>query len=304
MEGREKYLLQHYYMLRPLLSSAQRTQLFTLPENLSEQELIRHYTLSPDDLGFILPQREDHNRLGFAAQLVYQRVLGRPMMAGETVPYALLTYLAAQLHLSPQVFALYAKRDTTRREHAAKIQKYLRLQSLTARNEQVLRQMLLPKALQTGSNIAVVAALLEEMRSRKIIIPSIPTVEKIAYTIQQEARHILFAELTSNLEAWQKDRLDTLLTLRDKTQTYFVWLKNFPRRPTPQNVLSALDRIAYIDGLGLLPRGSNLCAIRHSTLNGWRKLGAVGCSLPSSQNCAKANQLFLFPRGGHFPVKT
>lgn len=258
MERGEKYLARHYYMLRSLLSSAQRTQLFTLPEHLHEQDLIRHYTLSPDDLAFILLQREDHNRLGFAVQLVYLRVLGQPMTAGEAMPYALLNYLAAQLHLSPHVFAAYAKRDTTRREHAAKIQKYLGLRSLAARDEQLFRSVLRAQAVQTGSNIAVVTALLGEMRSRRIIIPSISTVERIAYTIQEEARHLLFAELTTNLEEWQKDRLDTLLTLRDKTQTYLVWLKNFPRRPTPQSVLSILDRIEYIDSLALPPRSSNL----------------------------------------------
>ena len=235
----------------------QRTQLFTLPERLDEHELIRHYTLSPDDLAFILLQREDHNRLGFAVQLGYLRVLGRPMVSGETIPYALLTYLAAQLHLSPQVFAGYAKRDATRREHAAKIQKYLRLRSLTVRDEHILRHLLRAHALQTGSNIAVATALLEEMRSRKIIIPSVSTVERVAYTIQEEARHILFAELTTHLATAQKARLDALLTLRDKTQTHLVWLKNFPRRPTPQGVLSILDRIDYIDRLHLPPRGSN-----------------------------------------------
>jgi hypothetical protein len=112
--------------------------------------------------------------------------------------------------------------------------------------------------LQTGSNIAVVTALLAQMRSHKIIIPSISTVERIAYTIQEEARLILFAELTTNLAAAQKDQLDALCALHDKTQTHLVWLKNFPRRPTPQNVLSVLDRIAYIDGLGLPARSSNL----------------------------------------------
>jgi len=187
MKGEENLFQNHYYMLRPLLSQSQRAQLFTFPENVSEQELIRYYTLSPDDLTFILLQREDHNRLGFAVQLVCLRVLGRQMVAGETVPYALLTYLAAQLHLSPQAFALYAKRDPTRREHSAKIQKYLGLRSLMAQDEQLFRHTVLGQALQTGSNIAVVTALLEEMRSHKIIIPSISTVERLASTIQEEA---------------------------------------------------------------------------------------------------------------------
>jgi hypothetical protein len=46
MEGEEKYLARQYYMLRPLLSPSQRTQLFTFPERLDEHELIRHSVLS------------------------------------------------------------------------------------------------------------------------------------------------------------------------------------------------------------------------------------------------------------------
>jgi TnpA family transposase len=245
-------------MLRVLLSPSQREALFHIPGDISEQALVQRYTFSAVDLALIKAQREGHNRLGFAVQLAYLRFPGRPLQAGEEASASLLGYIAAQLHLSPLVFRRYAKRDTTRRQHARKIQRYLQLHQLTRKDEHVLQTLLLPVALQTGSNIAIVTALLEHMRQRKFTIPAVSTVEKLAYVIQEEGRRILFSELTSHLSAAQKEKLDCLLSLRDRTQTHLVWLKNFPRRPTPQGVLSVLDRIDYIDSVHLPPRSSNL----------------------------------------------
>jgi hypothetical protein len=116
-------------------------------------------------------------------QLAYLRFPGRPLQAGESVPALLLSYIAAQLHISPVAFHSYAKRDTTRRQHARKIQHYLLLHQLTRQDEHDLQTLLLPIALQTGSNIAVVTALLEEMRTKKISIPAVSTIEKLAYDI-------------------------------------------------------------------------------------------------------------------------
>jgi hypothetical protein len=108
----------------------------------------------------------------------------------------------------------------------------------------------------TGSAVAVVTALLGAMRERKISLPAASTVEKLAYGIQEEARGIFFTELTTGLTSDHTAKLDRLLSLRDKTQTNLVWLKNFPRRPTPQGVVSILDRHGAGNLRGdLQPRG-------------------------------------------------
>jgi hypothetical protein len=148
-------------MLRVLLSPSQRKDLFNLPSQFSERSLVQQFTLSAEDFVQIREQREGHNRLGFAIQLACFRFLGRPLQAGEPVPLPLLTYIAAQLRLSPLVLSDYARRDTTRRQHVIKINRYLKLRQLTGKDEQELQDVLLPTALQTGSNIAVVIALLE-----------------------------------------------------------------------------------------------------------------------------------------------
>jgi TnpA family transposase len=163
-------------MLRTLLSPSQRAELFTIPSHISEQALVQQYTFSAADLALIKAQREEHNRLGFAVQLAYLRFPGRPLQAGEIVPASLLSYLAAQLQLSPLVLRRYAERDTTRRQHVRKIHRYLQLHQLTAQDEQVLQTLILPVALQTGSNIAVVTALLGHMRQKKISIPAVSSI--------------------------------------------------------------------------------------------------------------------------------
>ena len=88
-------------MLRTLLSPSQREELFHISGEISEQALVQQYTFSAADLALIKTQREAHNRLGFAVQMAYFRFPGRPWQPGEIVPASLLSYIAAQLQLSP-----------------------------------------------------------------------------------------------------------------------------------------------------------------------------------------------------------
>jgi Domain of unknown function (DUF4158) len=53
-----------------LLTDDQRAQLSQLPTDLSDREVARYYTLTPDDLHLIKGRRRGSNRLGFAVQLV------------------------------------------------------------------------------------------------------------------------------------------------------------------------------------------------------------------------------------------
>ena len=60
---------------RELLTESQRLS-FQAPAS-DEREMVRYYTLSPDDLALINRHRGDPNRLGFAVMLCYLRFPGR-----------------------------------------------------------------------------------------------------------------------------------------------------------------------------------------------------------------------------------
>ncbi|TRC89062.1 aldehyde dehydrogenase family protein [Mesorhizobium sp. WSM4303] len=116
---------------RKLLKVHDRQKVFDLPAD--EDSLIRHYSLSPADRLEIELRRREHNRLGFAVQLCLMRYPGRVLGAEETPP-AMLRYVADQIGADPEAFALYARREETRRDHTARLMVYLDTRSATAQD--------------------------------------------------------------------------------------------------------------------------------------------------------------------------
>jgi TnpA family transposase len=237
-----------------LLSPAQRTQLFSLSEEMSQNDLVRYHTLSAGDLEIVRKQREEHNQLGFAVQLIYHRFPGRPFQMGEPVPKSVLQYIAAQLNVAPEVFLQYAKRDTTRRQHIAKIQKLFQYRQWSREAEHELTPFLLAFALQTEDGIMLTTALLEELRKRQILLPVASAIEQFVSQVRAQAEEAIFAQLTVALSREQGERLDALLTVQDGRETPFSWLKGYPRRPAASSILKIIERIAYLDEIALPPQ--------------------------------------------------
>lgn len=114
---------------RKLLKDQDRQKLFSVPTD--EDSLIRYYSLSSVDRLEIGLRRREHNRLGFAVQLCLMRHPDRVLAAGETPPRAMLKHVADQVGAGLGTFALYARREETRRDHAARLMIYLDTKSAT-----------------------------------------------------------------------------------------------------------------------------------------------------------------------------
>ena len=101
-----------------LLAPSARALLFDPPAK--RDEALRRCALAPEDLALARRHRRSHNQLGFAVQLALVRDLGRPLRLDEAPHAAVVEAVADQLGIEPAVFALYARRDSTRREHAGR----------------------------------------------------------------------------------------------------------------------------------------------------------------------------------------
>ena len=104
---------------RTVLTGRQRSALFSLPQH--EADLLRHYTLSDEDLQHIEARRRPRNKLGFALQLCVLRYPGRLLAPGEFVPPAVVDFIGRQLGLDGYELADYAVRSETRHEHLAEL---------------------------------------------------------------------------------------------------------------------------------------------------------------------------------------
>jgi TnpA family transposase len=102
---------------RAILTERQRAALFGLP--IDEPALIRHYTLSDDDLSHVRRRRRPRNRLGFALQLCALRYPGRLLQPGEVIPEAVLAFIGAQLGVSSDDLLDYGAREATRYTHSS-----------------------------------------------------------------------------------------------------------------------------------------------------------------------------------------
>ena len=94
---------------RALLTESQRVS-FHAPAS-DERGMVRHYTLSAEDLALINRRRGDPNRLGFAVMLCYLRFPGRILQQGEQPPATLCAFVAEQLGLDAAHFGDYAERE-------------------------------------------------------------------------------------------------------------------------------------------------------------------------------------------------
>jgi TnpA family transposase len=94
---------------RRLLPPDRWPVLLNLPAD--EDSLIRHYTMSGDDLDRALRKRGHHNQLGFAVQLCLMRHTGCLLAQNDAAPTEVVSFIAGQLGVSSAVLADYGRRD-------------------------------------------------------------------------------------------------------------------------------------------------------------------------------------------------
>jgi hypothetical protein len=209
--------------------------------------MVRHYTLSAEDLALINRRRGDPNRLGFAIMLCYLRFPGRILQPGEQPRAALCTFVAEQLGLNAAHFGDYAERDQTRREHVLEIQTALGLRPLTRAIYREVAAWLLPTALATDHGPTLVATVLEELRARRIVCPPLPAIERLGGSVRGRAQRQLWRRLTDSLSDRQRQSLDQLLEVRDGGgQSTLAWLRQTAYAATPGNFPKLIERLSLV----------------------------------------------------------
>ena len=255
---------------RELLTESQRLRLQTPASD--ERGMVRHYTLSSEDLALINRCRGDPNRLGFALMLCYLRFPGRILQQGEQPPAALCDFVAEQLSLAATQFGDYAKRDQTRREHVLEIENALGLRPLTRALYRELAAWLLPTALATDHGPTLVATLLEELRARRIVCPPLAAIERLAGSVRARAQRQLWRQLADELTDQQRQSLDQLLEVRvGGGQSTLAWLRQTAYAATTGNFPKLIERLSLVRALGIEPERATRV---HQ--NYWLKLAREG----------------------------
>ncbi len=89
------------------LTDAEREHLTRFPVEVSPEDLVSTFTLSPKDITRVLLHHGQHNCLGFALQICALRYLGFSPDNLQAIPEAIIAYIARQIGVSPKVLAQY-----------------------------------------------------------------------------------------------------------------------------------------------------------------------------------------------------
>ena len=184
--------------VKELLTQEQRKEILNL-NNLSEFEFTSFYSLSDYDIDVINRHRRDHNRLGFALQLCILRNPGCSLVNILEIPENLIEYIANQINVDPKVYSLYAQRDTTRREHLEEIRQVYGYRNFNNSDYRRISNVLLKSALENGNSVYLVRTAIDLLRKEKIILPAIPTIERMVWLTRTRAEKKIYTILTNNL---------------------------------------------------------------------------------------------------------
>eukprot|EP01037_Dinobryon_pediforme_P011757 gene11757-11848_t len=235
---------------RPLLNADQWASLVGVPSD--EDNLIRHHTLSGDDLDLALSKRGHRNQLGFAVQLCLMRFPGRVLAHNET-PSMLLHFVGDQLGVNPVVFADYARRDETRREHAGEIQRHLRLHTST-REDRRTALLAAVAAATTDKGMVIAEAIVKNFRERSALLPPAEYMDRIGRAGRAVARKLAYQVILKGRTPEHLAALDALLAFDPAIrQTRFGWFGAWSDSPGATNLNGLLDRLDYLRGLTIDP---------------------------------------------------
>lgn len=226
------------------LDAQTRAVLFD-PPDIYEEALAR-YALSAEDVAFAKTHRRSHNHLGFAIQLALVRDIGRPLRAGEVPPEALISVVADQLDIDPVVFALYAQREETRREHAREIVAALDLQPVRTSDYRTLITAAAREAATTEQGKPITKAVIETLKDRKLLVPMPELLMRLAMAGRAAARRQAYRRLIRDLEQPSIAALDQLLIDRSGDRSHLGWIAEAPEGAKLKNLKALIARLEVL----------------------------------------------------------
>ena len=243
-------------MARRRLLNAEGWNRLLMPPT-EERDMVRHFTLSREDLALIRTRRTEPTQLGFAMLLLYLRCPGRVLAAGETPPAPIIAFVARQLGVRRNAFGAYGRRDETRRKHLAELMAAFGFRAFGDTTFGELVTWLTPAAQIDRRPGRLISLALDELRQRRILLPPPIVIERAIHQARNDGERISHRAVIDTLTIAQRQALDALLQRRTESHiTSFGWLRTAPQSPAGLIFLLQSRRPL------LLPLGAGLIAKR------------------------------------------
>ena len=210
-------------------------------KRFSQYSLIEYGQLSDTDLTLISKCRGEHNKLGFAYQLIFIRLLNRvPCQSPLELIEEIVIYAGMQLALDSVMIDVYSSRQKIA-AHQKIIITHLQCSVFNDQTQTLLKDFIFQQALQFEPISLLQIKSVEFLRELKILLPAEDTLLRIVRMQRSAARQLLFDKIHACLSPDIINKLDALLNVVSDYSP-IEHLKSPVKNASPETVLNLIGR--------------------------------------------------------------
>jgi TnpA family transposase len=237
-------------MANPSSATAGARRRLPVPVDPGEDELARHWNLTPADLAEIANCRGADQKRRFALQLCVLRGYGRFLDDYRHAPIKIVNHLSRQLELAPVLFLDRSGREPTERVQAQRIRRYLGLSRFDKTAEDHLREWLRGGAMEgrTAPELLILAE--EKLASLQVMLPSVSTLERIIASVLAHSTTELFESIANRLPEKLRIAIDLLVEVpTGDARSSLFRLKDYPKSANAAVIKGDIVRLRLIEEL-------------------------------------------------------
>ncbi|HHT97296.1 MAG TPA: DUF4158 domain-containing protein [Clostridiales bacterium] len=213
----------------------------------SEKNIATEFFITTDEINRIKKFDRSSISLGYALQYLFLKARGISILnLHEFIPASIINHVAEQLHCNPSNLRNYWNIRATKSRHFQDICKNLSYRKFSMDDE--VERLAYNIALSTGSKFIMVKKFIEELNRRKIILPTISTIEELISKAIATTDDTIYKKIYIQLE--NKDNLDKLLNLEKNGISSFSRIKNTSVNISSSGVKELLKLIKEINEYG------------------------------------------------------
>ena len=224
-------------------------QLRRFPD-ISREELIRYFTLTPADEAFVVARHGAANRLGAAVQLCSLPWLGFVPDDVVSAPPVAVARLSERLRIPVGELVDYGSREQTRTDHLREVARYLGWRLAEEFQWRELDEFLFARAMEHDPPKLLFRLGCEYLASSRVIRPGVVTVLMRVAAAREKSRAETWQRVAHLVDPTRAAELDRLLVVDPLVGfTRLHWLGRGATQPSPAAVTVELEKLRYLRGL-------------------------------------------------------
>jgi TnpA family transposase len=233
------------------LSDKKRYRPIVLPQEFSDEEMVRDWNLSSDDQREIRQYRID-NRLFIAVQLCVVRLYGRFLKDMNDLSPRILSHLSQQLNLPPTLTIQAPPRKATYSEQRQHILSYLGFGKFNEATQAQLEVWLAHKARQGLLPQDLFERAESYLLTERILLPGTSVLERLIIHVCAEVHTELYDVIYQQLSTDLRETLEQMLMAsKDEQGSFFSQLKVYPPQASISSLRTYIQRYFALVSTGI-----------------------------------------------------